>query len=171
MFLVDSALAASDWEGTLELIKNILEKSDAEVVSLKKWDERKLAYEINKKSRGTYILCYFNAPGDKIRDIERSVKISEKIMRVLILNTEPMSQEDIDRETPLMAAERKAAEAAAAAEQALAEQEESTKAAEEPAAEASTSPEIDEKDNVVEDIAEDVDDSVISEVEEAQEKD
>ena len=114
MFLVDSALAASDWDGVLDLIKNILTRSEAELVSLNKWDERKLAYEINKKSRGTYLLCYFKVAGEKVKDIERDVRLSEKIMRVLILSTESMSQEDLDRETPIMAAERREAEAAAA---------------------------------------------------------
>lgn len=116
MFLVDSALAASDWDGVLEIIKSILGRSGAEIVSLSKWDDRKLAYEVNKKGRGTYLLCYFRVEGEKVKDIERDVKLSEKIMRVLILSTEPMSQEDIDRETPVMAAERREAEAVAATE-------------------------------------------------------
>jgi len=84
MFLVDSALAA-DWDGTVASIKDILQRSDVEIVSIEKWDERKLAYEINGKSRGTYILCYFRAEGGSIRDIERTVQLSEQIMRVLIL--------------------------------------------------------------------------------------
>ena len=115
MFLVDTALATSDWDGVLDLIKSILTKSGAEIVSLKKWDERKLAYEINKKSRGTYILCYFNVEGPKVKDIERDIRLSEKIMRVLVLSTEPMSQEDIDRDTPILAAEKRVTEAAEAA--------------------------------------------------------
>jgi len=115
MFLVDTALATSDWDGVLDMIKKILTKSGAEIVSIKKWDERKLAYEINKKSRGTYILCYFNVEGPKVSDIERDIRLSEKVMRVLILSTEPMSQEDIDRDTPLVAAEKRAAEAVVAA--------------------------------------------------------
>jgi len=134
MFLVDTALAASDWDGVLGLIKSILDKSEAEIVSLSKWDERKLAYEINKKSRGTYLLCYFKVDGEKIKDIERSVKLSENIMRVLILSTEPMSQEDLDRETPVMAVERKEAEAVAKKEAAEAAAVEAAKAKEAEAA-------------------------------------
>ena len=59
MFLVDSAEAASDWEGINQVITGILEKFDAEIVSSRKWDEAKLAYDVNGKGRGTYILCYF----------------------------------------------------------------------------------------------------------------
>ena len=40
MFLVDSALAASDWDGVNDAVKTVLDRSEAEVVSLKKWDER-----------------------------------------------------------------------------------------------------------------------------------
>jgi small subunit ribosomal protein S6 len=88
MFLVDSALATADWEGTLAFVENILKRADAEVVAIRKWGERKLAYDIEHKSRGTYILAYFKAEGPRISGIEKDVLLSEKIMRVLILTTE-----------------------------------------------------------------------------------
>jgi len=87
MFLVDSVTQA-DWDKINEIIKKILEKAGAEIVSMEKWDERRLAYEIGGKNRGTYILCYFHADGQKIRQIERDAQLSESIMRVLILGTE-----------------------------------------------------------------------------------
>jgi small subunit ribosomal protein S6 len=98
MFLVDSALATADWEGTLASVENILKRADAEVVSLRKWDERKLAYDIEHKSRGTYILSYFKADTQRISGIEKDVQLSEKIMRVLILTTEGRPQDMIDRD-------------------------------------------------------------------------
>jgi len=88
MFLVDSALAGSDWQGVNDAVKNILDRAGAEIVSAEKWDERKLAYEINGKSRGTYILTYFNADPANISGIERDVQLSEQIMRVLVLRAE-----------------------------------------------------------------------------------
>lgn len=106
MFLVDSAQAATDWEGTSSLIRSFLEKADAEIISIRKWDERKLAYDIAGKSRGTYILCYFNAPTSKIAQIERDVQLSEKVMRVLILRADHLTKEDMEKETPLIIAQR-----------------------------------------------------------------
>ena len=96
MFLVNSEQAA-DWDQINKTIENILKRSEAEIVSIRKWDERKLAYKIKKQSHGIYILCYFKADGEKIKDIERDVRLSERIMRVLILNTDAMSQEDIEK--------------------------------------------------------------------------
>jgi small subunit ribosomal protein S6 len=106
MFLVDSADAASDWDGVNAAIKKILDKAEAEIVSIKKWDDRRLAYDIKGTSRGTYILCYFKAGGEKIQGIEKAVQLSEKIIRVLILSTEQMTKEDIEKDTPAIKAEK-----------------------------------------------------------------
>lgn len=98
MFLVDSALATADWDGTLAVIDNILKRADAEVVAIRKWGERKLAYDIDHKSRGTYILCYFKADGRRIAGIEKDVQLNEKVMRVLILTTEKRPPELIEQD-------------------------------------------------------------------------
>lgn len=103
MFLVDSALAAQDWQKILDEVQRVLDRAGAEVVSLKKWDERRLCYDIQGKSRGTYILVYFNCDTEKVKGVERDVQLSELITRVLILRTDRMSQDDIDRPTPLEA--------------------------------------------------------------------
>jgi small subunit ribosomal protein S6 len=95
MFLVDSAEATTDWDGITVTIKNILEKAGAEIVSIKKWDDRKLAYDINGKGKGTYILCYFKAEGSKLQDIDRDIHLSERIMRALVLCAENRPIENV----------------------------------------------------------------------------
>jgi len=140
MFLVDSALAAQDWQVILDEIQRVLDRAEAEVVSLKKWDERRLCYDIQKKSRGTYILVYFNCETDKIGGLERDVQLSELITRVLVLRTDRMTSGDLEKLTPLeaVAAEEaeRAAVAAARAEAAEAAKAEAAEAAKAEAAEA-----------------------------------
>jgi small subunit ribosomal protein S6 len=97
MFLVDSA-EAQNWDSVITTVQTMLERADAEIVSIKKWEERRLAYDINGKSRGTYILCYFRADGDRIHEIERDVHLSERIMRVLILSAETREKRDIEKD-------------------------------------------------------------------------
>ena len=89
MFLTDSGEAASDWDRLEKAVRKILSRNHAEVVSLKKWDERKLAYDLQGKGRGTYILCHFNADGDSVTGIEKDVQMSERVMCVLILRVVP----------------------------------------------------------------------------------
>ena len=105
LFLVDSGEAAVDWKGINNTIEKTLAKADAEIVSTKKWDERRLAYDIDGKSRGTYILTYFQGDPAKIGAIERAVQLSEQIMRVLIIRTDKMSAEDMEKASPLPTAE------------------------------------------------------------------
>lgn len=100
LFLVDSALAASQWDQLLEAVRKTLDRAGADVVSLKKWDDRKLAYEVKGKERGTYILVYFHCDPTRIGGIERDVQLSEQILRVMILRTDRMSREDMDKATP-----------------------------------------------------------------------
>jgi len=106
MFLVDSAVAASDWGAVETKIRNILQRAKTEIVSIRRWDERELAYEINGQGRGTYVLSYFRSEGKTNSDIERDVQLSEQIMRVLILCAEGRDKEDIDKDTPAMLAEK-----------------------------------------------------------------
>jgi small subunit ribosomal protein S6 len=106
MFLVDSARAGADWDGIIETIKKILERAEAEIVSIRKWDDRRLAYEVQHVGRGTYILTYFRADGQHIQGIEKAVQLSEKILRVLILNAEHMTEEDMEKDTPSIKAEK-----------------------------------------------------------------
>jgi small subunit ribosomal protein S6 len=95
MFLIDSAEAAKDWDGIIDLITKMLNKIDAQILSLKKWDERPLAYSIKKCSRGTYILAYFKAEGPRITELERDVLLSERVMRALILRIDHLTEEEV----------------------------------------------------------------------------
>ena len=108
LFLVDSAIAAGNWQLVEDTIHKILNKAGAEVVSFRKWDERKLISDIGKVSRGTYILVYFNCDTQRVHDIERDVQLSETLLRALILRTDRMSQSEIDKPTPIMIAETQA---------------------------------------------------------------
>ncbi len=101
MFLVDSALATSNWNGVVESIETVLKRANAEILSLKKWDDCRLCYPVSGVARGTYILTYFNASPTAITGIERDVQISEEILRVLVLRGDVIPQEVLDAPTPL----------------------------------------------------------------------
>jgi small subunit ribosomal protein S6 len=105
MFLVDAAEADADWQSVESGVRKILGRVDAEIISLRRWDTRRLAYEIDKKSRGTYILCYFRADGGRIAEIERTVQLSEQIMRVLILSADHITEDAMEKDTPAILAE------------------------------------------------------------------
>lgn len=51
------------------------------VVKVEKWGKRKLSYKIKKCPKGHYIILYFMAPPQTIKEIERTLRYNEKILR------------------------------------------------------------------------------------------
>lgn len=94
MFLLNQAVAA-DLGGAITHIREILDKAGATIIAMKKWDERRLAYEIDKQKRGVYILVYFSCNARHVAQIERSSNLSERIMRHLIIRAENTTLEEM----------------------------------------------------------------------------
>ena len=61
MFLFGTA-ATANVEEALNTVRGFIEKHGGSIRVLKKWDDRKLAYDVAKQQRGLYVLSYFNAP-------------------------------------------------------------------------------------------------------------
>lgn len=93
MFLLDSNLAVKDWAGLEAHIQEILKKNRAEVQYAEKWPDRRLAYEVKGCKKGTYYLTYFQAPPEAIKEIERDSSLSERILRVLIIQERGLERE------------------------------------------------------------------------------
>ena len=85
MILVTTAEATRDWEGIIRHVSDILTRNGAESLDLRKWGERRLAYEINHQRKATYILAHFQAPTNVIAEIRRELQLSERILRHLIV--------------------------------------------------------------------------------------
>ena len=116
MFLIGQGTAARLGE-VIEHINTIFERSSIEVVSMQKWDERRLAYEMDKQKRGVYLLAYVNAEPGNIAGFERDCNLSEQIMRVLVLRADHLTLEEaqaFDRREDLMAEAKLRAETAEA---------------------------------------------------------
>ena len=94
MFLANQAAAAS-FGDLVAHINNLLGRANAEVIAMKKWDERRLAYEIDKQKRGVYILAYISCPTDMVAHLERDVQISDQLLRVLITSAEHLTEEEM----------------------------------------------------------------------------
>jgi len=89
MFVLDSAKVAVNWDEAVKQVHDILTKHSAEVVASRQWDERRLAYPVNGQKKGTYFLAFFRVDGESIREIEADCKLSELVLRDLIVKVHP----------------------------------------------------------------------------------
>src|SRR4051812_39902071 len=99
MFLL-GASAAAEVDKSVAMVRGIIEKHGGQILVLKKWDERKLSYEIKGQKRGLYIVSYFTAPGTAVTQIERDVNLSEDVLRVLVTDAEHLNQTEMDAVEP-----------------------------------------------------------------------
>ncbi|MBN2212530.1 MAG: 30S ribosomal protein S6 [Sedimentisphaerales bacterium] len=104
MFLADAA--TTDWDRLTAELQTIMDRSEAEILSLRKWDDRRLQYEIGKCRRGLYILAYFRMAPSKVASMERDVQLNDTLVRALILGADGVSEEQMTAETPAMMLER-----------------------------------------------------------------
>jgi small subunit ribosomal protein S6 len=93
MFLLGPS--GADAEKAVAIVRTMIEKHGGQIQVIKKWDERKLSYEIGKSKRGTYILAFFKAPGGAIAPLERDVKLSEEVLRVLITSADHLNETEM----------------------------------------------------------------------------
>src|SRR5437667_11753928 len=94
MFLL-GPIGAAEPENSLNMCRGIIERHGGEIFVIKKWDERKLTYEIGGQKRGTYIVAFFTAPGGSIGAMERDVSLSEEVLRVLIVKADHLNKEEM----------------------------------------------------------------------------
>jgi len=106
MFLLDSG--NPDFHAASEPARTALERNEAEVVAIKPWDDRRLAYEVRGRKRGLYVLTYFKVLPEKIAEIERDCRLDERILRVMLLRHDRLTDEMIHAETPATSGARRA---------------------------------------------------------------
>lgn len=92
MFLFPQG-AVADLQAAADHVMEILSRAGAEIISFKKWDERRLAYEVKGNKRGLYFLTYFKAKGSKVVGIERDCSLSEKMLRAMVTRADHMQLE------------------------------------------------------------------------------
>lgn len=118
LFLLSQS-AAADLPGAIDFVNEVFKRADAEVLVLRKWDERKLTYTIAGQKRGLYLLAYFKVKSTKLAQIDRDFTLSERIARHLIITAEFMGEAELEiakRETTLSTEAKLRAPEAAPAE-------------------------------------------------------
>ena len=85
MFIIDPTLEDEKKEATIEAVKEII-ASEGEVGKVDVWGMRKLAYPIQKKTEGYYVVIEFKAQPSLPKELDRRLKISDNVMRHLIDN-------------------------------------------------------------------------------------
>ena len=100
LFLLDPNKASSDWEGSVVQVNGVIERFGGQILHTRPWGDFKLAYPINKYKKGVYLLTYFQIDSAQLHEVEREYRISEIVMRRMVLRLDPkIAKEMLDHYT------------------------------------------------------------------------
>lgn len=87
LFILDPALEDEKKDAAIEMVKGVI-STDGEVGNVDVWGLRKLAYPIQKKNEGYYVVIEFQADPELPKELDRRMRISDAFMRHIIVNKE-----------------------------------------------------------------------------------
>ncbi len=85
LFILRPDLEEEKLAEVIEKFRLLVENHGGEVTKLEKWGKRRLAYEIQRLKEGLYILLRFKGNADVIQELERVFKISDEVIRHIIV--------------------------------------------------------------------------------------
>lgn len=88
VFVIRPDLEDEKYTEVIEKFKSIIENTGGEITNIDKWGKKRLAYEINHVKEGYYVVVKFNAKPETAEELDRVYKISDDIIRHIIVREE-----------------------------------------------------------------------------------
>ncbi|MBI4001246.1 MAG: 30S ribosomal protein S6 [Nitrospira defluvii] len=88
LFIIRPSLSDEETTALIEKMKGTVTKNGATLERAENWGRKKLAYEIKRERKGTYVYFYFKGPGAVIAELERSYRLEDSIIKFLTVKLE-----------------------------------------------------------------------------------
>jgi len=90
MFIVDPNAGDEDVVKLSEGVQKIITGQGGTITKTEMMGKRKLAYEINHKRDGTYVLLEVEGSGAEIAEVERRMRVNDQILRYMTVRVDEM---------------------------------------------------------------------------------
>ncbi len=88
VFILTPVLSDDQMKEAVNKFKSVLTDVGAEIINEENWGLKKLAYPIQKKSTGFYVLIEFKAEPESILTLETAYRRDERVLRYLTVKME-----------------------------------------------------------------------------------
>jgi len=86
IYIIDTDLEETARKELIEKVSALITTNGGEIEKVDEtWGKRRLAYAINYKTEGWYVLVNFKAPVELPRELERNLQINESVLRYLVI--------------------------------------------------------------------------------------
>ncbi len=84
IYVLDTAVADEAKEAFGKKLEDFITSKGGSVVSVDKWGVKKLAYPINYKNDGDFVLLTFEADGAVVKELDRVAGLTTDVLRRMI---------------------------------------------------------------------------------------
>ena len=116
VYIIDTAVEEEARKGLVEKFNNLITNNGGEIEKVEEWGKRRLAYAIDYKTEGYYVLVNFSAGSELPLELERNLKITDSVIRYQTIGLIERKVGIKPRAPRVMAAPVQAVEEAPAAE-------------------------------------------------------
>ena len=90
IFIVDPDTADNEVMQLSEGVQKIITGQGGNITKTEMMGKRQLAYEINHKRNGTYVLLEVEGSGAEIAEVERRMRVNDQILRYMTIRVDEM---------------------------------------------------------------------------------
>ena len=83
LFILHPEIPEAQVRETLDRVRRLIEGMEGQVTEIQDWGIRDLAYPIRKQPRGTYVLAQYSARPDVVKELERTLKLADEVLRFI----------------------------------------------------------------------------------------
>lgn len=88
MYIVNPETAVDKIEKLNDAVAKLIKKEGGEVIRMDDVGKRNLAYPIQKKTEGHYVLFEIEGTGQEIMELERRMRVNDMIMRYITVRVD-----------------------------------------------------------------------------------
>ena len=88
IFVVRPSLSDEDTHKVIEKMKGVVEKSGATLLKSENWGKKKLAYEVKRERKGTFVYFRFKAGSQVVSELERSYRLEDSVIKFMTIRQE-----------------------------------------------------------------------------------
>lgn len=90
VFILNPDLTQDASKSVVTQVQELVTKNGGRVEGLQEWGKRRMAYKINKKQDGNYVLVNFQLESDKTKKLESLLKLNDNLLRFMLINKDAL---------------------------------------------------------------------------------
>lgn len=88
MYILNADMEDETRKELIEKISGLVTGNGGEIAKVDEWGKRRLAYPINFKNEGYYVLLTFSAAPELPKELERNLRNYDEVMRYMVIKLE-----------------------------------------------------------------------------------